>query len=328
MGHVLQIAVVAGGYSGEAEVSRKSAATVMDHIDPTRYRATLVHIDRDGWWAEVDGRRMEVDRADFSVPEAGLRFDGVFVMVHGSPGEDGRLQAYFELIGMPHTTGDARSMALTFHKGWTNDLLRARGVPVARAVALGPESVWTAEELVAELGLPCFVKPTESGSSIGVSRVDRAEDLARAVAEAMAAERPGVVVEAMLVGREFTVGVIPGADGRPCALPITEIRTDRPFFDFQAKYLGASEEITPADLPPARAAALHALALRTYALTECRGMARVDLIDSETDGPHVIEVNTVPGFSPASILPQQAAAAGLTTTELLTRVLAATVERR
>jgi D-alanine-D-alanine ligase len=197
-------------------------------------------------------------------------------------------------------------------------------VPVAKAVALGPESVWTAEELVAQVGLPCFVKPTESGSSIGVSRVDRVEDLAGAVAAAMAAERPGVVVEAQLVGREFTVGVIPDTDGRPRALPITEIRTDRPFFDFEAKYLGASEEITPADLPPDRAAALHALALRTYALTECRGMARVDIIDTAA-GPHVIEVNTVPGFSPASIIPQQAAAAGISTTELITRVLASTL---
>ena len=300
----------------------------MDSLDRARYAPTLVHIDRDGWWAEVDGARRPVDRSDFSV--AGLKpFDAVFIMVHGTPGEDGRLQAYFDLIGLPYSTGGARSMALTFHKGWTTGMLRSKGLPVAtsKEIAKGTDTAdLDAEELLAGIGLPCFVKPNEAGSSIGVHRVDAAEGLIPAIAAALKAEDSSVLIEGFLEGREFTVGVIPGGAGEPVALPVTEIISHNAFFDYAAKYEGQSEEVTPADIPEDDALRMRDLAVEVFQALDCRGMARVDMI-LMAGIPRVIEVNTVPGFSAASIIPQQAAAVGISKTELLTRVIGATVER-
>lgn len=322
----LRLAVVCGGYSAEAPVSLKSAANVMEHLDRSRYAPTLVHIDPDGWWAEVAGERRAVNRADFTVP--GLPpFQGVFIIVHGTPGEDGRLQGYFELLGLPHTTGDARSMALTFHKGWTTALLRGKGHPVApsKEVARGTDvDALDVEELLVGIGLPCFVKPNEAGSSFGVHRVDREEEVQPAIAAALAAERSSVLVEGYLRGREFTVGVLPNGAGGVHALPITEIVSHNAFFDYQAKYEGASDEITPADLPQEVTDQMHALAVAVYRDLDCRGMARVDMILVEGI-PRIIEINTVPGFSAASIVPQQAAAMGLSKQALLTRVIEATI---
>ena len=323
---LLRLAVVCGGYSAEAAVSRKSAANVMEHLDRSRYAPTLVHIDRDGWWAEVDGERRAIDRAAFTVP--GLPpFDGAFIIVHGTPGEDGRLQAYFELIGMPFTTGDARNMALTFHKGWTTGLLRAKGHPVApsKEVPKGADvEAIDLESLLVGIGLPCFVKPNEAGSSVGVHRVDTLDQLRPAIAAALRAEDSSVLVEGFLNGREFTIGVLPDGRGGVEALPITEIISHNAFFDYQAKYEGASDEVTPAHLPDETREQMQDLAVAVYRDLDCAGMARIDMI--LVDGiPRIIEINTVPGFSAASIVPQQGAAIGLSKGDLLTRVVEATV---
>jgi D-alanine-D-alanine ligase len=306
----------------------------MQHIDRSRYQPYLVRIERGGWWAEgPDGAILPIDRRDFTATtsDGPLFFDGVFVMVHGSPGEDGKLQGYFELLGIPCSTGGSRSMALTFHKGWTTSLLRDAGIPVARSIELFPHEPLTDDlltDLTQQLGLPCFVKPNEAGSSIGVHRVDTLDRLRPAIEAAFAAEPGTVLVESLLSGREFTVGLLPpltpGAP--PTALPVTEIVSFNTFFDFQAKYEGASHEITPADIPTEWAHAMQSIALRIYRLLHCRGVVRIDMIWVEGVGAHVIEVNTVPGFSAASIIPQQAAAAGLSTTELITHILAATLD--
>ena len=267
---------------------------VMANIDRTRFAPTLVHINEDGWFAEVEGEMISTDLQRLQADPA--NYIGAFVMVHGTPGEDGKLQAELEAAGFPHTTGDAHAMALTFHKGRTTAFLAEQGQPVARTVQIAPGGTWSAEELIDELGLPCFVKPNETGSSIGISKVSEAAELQPAIDTAMAIGGSGVVVESLLQGREFTSGVIPDASGHPVALPVTEIRTHREFFDYEAKYAGESEEITPAEISAEWAQALQAKAIEVYRATGMRGMARVDMMSESPEQIHIIEINTVPGF--------------------------------
>lgn len=331
------LAVLTGGYSAEAPVSRKSAAMVMAHIDRTRWQPILIDITPSGW-AVADGRGTTLNRADFTLhhPDGSIQpFDGALVMVHGTPGEDGQIQAYLDLLAIPHTNGSPRSMALTFHKGWTTTLLRSAGIRVADSVMLQAGDPIDHQAITDHVGgFPCFVKPNEAGSSFGVSRVASAEELPQAIATAFAAcHGPGgILIEALLPGREFSVGVIPGAPSpsdsdnppSPEALPVTEIISEADFFDYAAKYEGASQEITPAHIPEAIAAEMQALALRVYHITECRGLARVDMKWSEAEmdlGPAVIEINSVPGFTEHSLVPQQAEHAGISRMELINRIL-------
>jgi D-alanine-D-alanine ligase len=314
------ILVFTGGYSGEAAISRKSAKMVMDHMDRSRFAPVLVHIDRSGWFTDHDGTKtptsMESLLAD-SNP-----YIGVFIMVHGTPGEDGKLQGLLETAGVPFTTGDSRAMALTFHKGRTTDALREAGIPVARARQLLPGDAWSTAELVEELGLPCFVKPNETGSSIGIEKVSRMDQMDAAISHAMdVGGAAGVIIESLLSGREFTTGVIPDENGEPMALPVTEIITHREFFDYAAKYDGESEEITPAEIPDTLRERLQLRAVEVYRATDMKGMARVDMMCEPEGEPHVIEINTVPGFSEASIIPKQAAAIGMSKTELISRII-------
>lgn len=325
----LRIAVLAGGYSGEADVSRRSAAMVMAHIDRDRFWPYLVHIDREGWWTqEGEGLpRLSVNRQTLGFTSASgeeTTPDLAFVMVHGTPGEDGLLQAHLNLCGIPHTTASARVMATTFHKGWTTALLRDAGISVARSIECLPTETWSAQrvqEVVDELGLPCFVKPNESGSSIGISRVTEADQLWPAVVEARATGSSTVLLEAMLQGREFTCGVIPDGQGDVMALPVTEIVSHNAFFDYSAKYDGQSHEITPAELDSSSTTALQRTAVAVYRHLHLEGMARVDMMMADGEAPHVIEINTVPGFSAQSIIPQQAAAMGMDKTSLISRII-------
>lgn len=324
-GSKFSLAVLTGGYSSEAPVSRRSAGMVMDNIDRSKWAPVLVNIDREGWWADINGEPVALDRNDFSA--GGLRFDGALIMVHGTPGEDGRLQAYLDEVGIPHTNGSPRNMALTFHKGWTTALLRTHGIAVADSVMLLPGETPDVASIEAAVGgYPCFVKPNEAGSSFGVSRVAAANELLPAI-EAARAEGGSVLVEQFLPGREFSIGVIPDSTGLPMALPVTEIVAHGAFFDYQAKYEGASDEITPAAIPAAAASAMQDLAVRTYRATECRGLARVDVKWDESSNrpPAVIEINTIPGFTAQSLIPQQAAHLGIGKTELIERILAVLV---
>jgi D-alanine-D-alanine ligase len=325
---VKQIAVTCGGFSGEAEISRKSAAMVVKHMDHSRFMPTLVHIEPDGWFAEPEpGQRHPMDAGAFTWTDGeGVvhGFDAVFEMVHGTPGEDGRLSAYFELLGMPYTASSPRTLAIGHHKAWTTALLSSMGLPVApsrifhRDVLVRLEEI--APELAADFGFPCFVKACESGSSIGVTRVEHASEF-QAAFEAGFEASEAVMVEGFLDGREFTCGVIPSSPGgAPRFLPVTEIITDNAFFDYAAKYEGKSREVTPADLDAAMTRRIQALSVQVYQDLDCRGMARVDFIN-HNGTPHIVEVNTVPGFSEMSVIPQQAREVGLSPTELISLLI-------
>ena len=325
----LRIAVLAGGFSGEADVSRRSAAMVMAHIDRERFQPYLVHIDREGWWTQEaeDQPRAAIHRQTLGFLAANgeeIVADVAFVMVHGTPGEDGLLQAHLDLCGIPHTTANARVMATTFHKGWTTALLRDAGLHVAKSVECLPSETWDetrVEEVVAELGLPCFVKPNESGSSIGISRVAQANELWPAIEEARTTGTSTVLIETLLAGREFTCGVIPDGSGGLQALPVTEIVSHNAFFDYAAKYDGQSHEITPAELNAEDTATLQRTAIQVYQTLHLEGMARVDMMMAEGQAAFTIEINTVPGFSAQSIIPQQAAAVGIDKTTLISRLI-------
>lgn len=315
-----KIAVVCGGYSGEAEVSMRSAAMVMEHIDLTLYSPVKIVIQKDRWFAEWKGAEWEVNRNDFSVMLDGEihQFDGAFIIVHGTPGENGLLQGYFEMLGIPYTTGDVLNMSITFNKKATTTFLKSLGFSVAESVVLYKNEEWNADSILQRVGLPCFVKPNNGGSSIGTSKVKEMGQLVPAIEKAFK-EDGQVIIESFLNGTEVTCGVIQW-EGKVQALPMTEIVSENEFFDFEAKYKGKSHEITPARIDQALFEEIQNLSEKIYIQLKCRGMIRVDFIIH--DGvPHVVEVNTVPGFSAASIIPQQAACVGIDKTALITAVI-------
>ncbi len=315
-----RIAVLFGGYSGEAEVSKKSAQMVLNNIDKDRFQAIPIEISKTNWTADYDGEFIEIDKNDFSILVQGekLNFDGVFNIIHGTPGEDGLIQGYLDMLAIPHTTGGCYNMSLTFNKAVNNDLLRSYGMPCAMSVLLRPTDHYSVSAITERLGLPCFVKPNEGGSSIGISRVDKAEALTAAIERAFL-ESKEVIIEEFISGREVTCGVIP-KNGKLMALPLTEIIADGDFFDFEAKYEGKSQEITPAKIDLDTTLTVQNMAVKIYELLRCNGMIRIDFLLPKS-GPHVIEVNTVPGFSEASIIPQQAAAAGISKKNLISSLL-------
>ncbi len=311
-----KIAVVCGGYSGESVVSMRSATMVMNNIDKAKYDATKIVITRERWYAEVNQKEVEVDKNDFSVNKK--TFDGVFMIVHGTPGEDGLMQGYFEMIGLPCTTGNVGNMALTFNKKSTTRSLGSMGYTVAKSLTLKSDEPYSATFITQSVGLPCFVKPNCGGSSIGTSRVNEAEALHLALDKAFK-EDDHVIIEEFVKGREFTNGVIV-LNGKVTALPITEIISKKEFFDYEAKYQGASEEFTPADLDAKITLHMQQTSEDIFKKLDCRGMIRIDYL-LRGDELFVIEVNTVPGFSEASIIPQQAEARGITKTELISAVI-------
>lgn len=315
-----KIAVVCGGYSGEAEVSMRSAAMVMEHIDLTLYSPVKIVIQKNRWFAEWKGAEWEVNRNDFSVMLDGEihQFDGAFIIVHGTPGENGLLQGYFEMLGIPYTTGDVLNMSITFNKKATTTFLKSLGFSVAESVVLYKNEEWNVDSILQRVGLPCFVKPNNGGSSIGTSKVKELGQLVPAIEKAFK-EDGQVIIESFLNGTEVTCGVIQW-EGKVRALPMTEIVSENEFFDFEAKYKGKSNEITPARIDKALFEEIQNLSEKIYIQLKCRGMIRVDFIIH--DGlPHVVEVNTVPGFSAASIIPQQAACVGIDKTALITAVI-------
>jgi D-alanine-D-alanine ligase len=315
------IAVVCGGYSGESVVSMRSAAMVMEHIDRSCYWPVQIVIEKSRWFALWNGLEVEVNKDDFSVvlDNKKVTFDGAFIIVHGTPGENGLLQGYFEMIGLPHTTGDVMNMALTFNKKATTVFLKSLGFHVAESVVLyANEPNDDVEQLIDKVGLPCFVKPNNGGSSIGTSKVKKKEELQPAIDKAFR-EDGQVIVESFLDGVEVTCGVIK-RNGKAQALPMTEIVSKNEFFDFDAKYQGLSEEITPARISEDLFKQIQFLSEKIFVEMKCKGMIRVDFI-IQNQVPFVVEINTVPGFSAASIIPQQAACVGIDKTALISAVI-------
>lgn len=321
MSEKLRIAVVCGGYTGEKAISLKSAEMVMNNIDRERYTPTLIRIDNDGWMGVVEGREIPVDRNDFSVTtDTGkTTFDAVFIVIHGTPGEDGKLQGYLDMLGLPYNTGGVLNMALTFDKYSTVQMLRAGGFPVADSVLLRKGQAIEEHALLERIGLPCFVKPTSAGSSLGISMVKTEAEFRPAIEMAFS-ECPHVMVEALMTGTEITCGVLK-VDGKTTALQITEIVSYNEFFDYDAKYHEESrEEITPARIPAKAFEQCLRLSESIFDFLDCDGFGRIDYMLQE-DGLHIIEVNTIPGLSEVSILPQQCEARGLSKTEMITEII-------
>jgi len=315
-----RIAVVCGGYSGESVVSMRSAQMIMNNIDRNLYEPIKIVITEKEWYAETEHSKAPVNKADFSVTINGTHFtfDGVFMIIHGTPGENGILQGYFELLDIPTTTGDTLNMALTFNKKMTTRILGTYGFHVAKSLTLKRTDSYSAQQIIAQVGLPCFVKPNCGGSSIGTSRVNASEDLHKAIDTALKVDEQ-IIIEEFIQGTEVTCGVIKWK-GKVMALPITEIVSQKEFFDFEAKYQGQSEEITPARIEKEIYARVQANSEAIYTSLDCGGMIRVDYIIRGED-IFVIEVNTTPGFSEASIIPQQAGVKGISKTELISAVI-------
>jgi D-alanine-D-alanine ligase len=307
-----RIALVTGGYSSEAVISYKSAVTIQNNLDSTRYDVYVIHITPDGWYhPTADGGRVMVDREDFSLPmpSGKVRFDAIFIGIHGTPGEDGRLQGYFDLLNLPYTSCDAATSAITFNKRYTVAVAAFSGIPVARSVHIFRHSPMSAEAILSGLRLPVFVKPNNGGSSIGMSRVNVASDLDAALEKAFR-EDDQVLVEEFIAGREFTIGVF-RSGGDVITLPFTEVITHNEFFDYQAKYEGKSHEVTPAECSPEMAEQVRSTAKKVYQVFNCRGIVRMDFIYHEGEQrPYLLEINTVPGQSEHSIVPQQVRANG------------------
>ncbi|HEX2682313.1 MAG TPA: D-alanine--D-alanine ligase [Ferruginibacter sp.] len=301
------IAFVTGGYSGEAVISYKSAITIENNLDSEKYNIYKIDITPQGWWyIWPDGRKTAVDKTDFSINLGEhIRFDAVFIGIHGTPGEDGKLQGYFDLLNIPYTSCDAATSALTFNKRFTVAVAAFAGINVAKSLHLFKHSPTTPEQITRQLKLPVFVKPNNGGSSIGMSKVSKPEELAAALQKAFK-EDDQVLVEEFITGREFTIGVF-RSKGEIITLPFTEVKTHKEFFDFEAKYTpGMSEETTPAQVDESVAEKVRATAKKVYAVFNCRGIVRMDFIYNEEKGePYLLEINTVPGQSEASIVPQQ-----------------------
>ena len=306
------IALITGGYSGEAVISYKSAASMMKNIDTQKWNCYTIDITPSGWFYTTPGNeKIDIDKNDFSltINENKITFDAVLVGLHGTPGEDGKLQGYFDCINIPYTSCDAASSALTFNKRYTVAVAAFAGMHVAKSLHLFKNIFVNTTDILNELKLPLFVKPNNGGSSIGMSKVTDAADLQEALDKAFK-EDDQVLAEEFIKGREFTIGVFK-SKGQIIALPITEIITQNKFFDYEAKYNGASEEITPAVADESIAEKVRQAAKKAYAVFNCRGIVRIDFIYDEATGqPYMLEINTVPGQTEASLVPQQVIAMG------------------
>lgn len=324
----LNVALLAGGNSSEREIALQSAAQVAAAFDAQKYNVWLVDVcGRKFTYRTAEGVEYGVDLNDFSLTVEGTKtlFDYAYIMIHGTPGEDGHLQGYLEMMGVPFSSCDMVSSVITFDKITTKRAVAHTGVGLAKDILLREDDWIAPEAIVAELGLPLFVKPNASGSSCGVTKVKRVEELPEAIFKAFE-ESSEVLVEEFVAGREMACGVLVTAD-KEWLLPITEVVAKNEFFDYEAKYTaGMSDEITPADIPAELADRLHEMTLAAYKACRCRGLARVDFIVTPEGEPYLIEINTIPGMSGGSIVPKQLREAGISMTEALTAVIEDTYE--
>jgi len=319
------IALVTGGFTGESVISLKSAEVIDSNLDRDKFDVYKIIITRESWYY-VDNNALKyiVDKNDFSltIQDKVIRFDAVFIGLHGSPGEDGKLQGYFDLLGIPYNTCDALTSAITMNKGYTKAIVDGvKDLHVAKSVQLFANTPETANEVLAKLSLPVFVKPNNGGSSIGMSKVKSADELPEALEKAFK-EDSQVLVEEFIKGREFTIGVYKGKEGIK-VLPATEIISSKEFFDFEAKYTtGVTEEITPGRMNTEEKARVEKVVEKAYLKLNCRGVVRIDYILEEgTDKFYFIEVNTVPGQTENSLIPQQVRAIGRTIKDFYTELI-------
>lgn len=317
------LALVTGGYSGESVISYKTARTIENNLDQDKFNVYVIDMSRQGWtYTGPDGTKSEVDKNDFSIVADGkkITFDIVYIGMHGTPGEDGKLQGYFDTLKIPYTGCDAATSAITFNKKYTVAIAAMGGIPVAKSVHLFKNFPVPAHEVAAQLQFPVFVKPNNGGSSIGMSKVTDPANLDAAIEKAFNEDNQ-VLVEEMIQGREFTIGVF-RKGGCIQALPMTEVISHKDFFDFEAKYEGKALEVTPAQITEEVAEKIRENARKIYAIFNCHGVVRIDFIYNENDGKaYMLEINTIPGQSEASIIPQQVAAMGSTLKELYASII-------
>jgi D-alanine-D-alanine ligase len=301
MSQMKTIGIFCGGFSSESEISLKSAQTIQDNF-PKAYTVYKIVVDRKGWYAQIDGKNLPFDLNTMTFKNASVvKLDAGLVYVHGDPGENGKVQALLEMNGIPYVNSSPLASALSFDKWYCNQFLKNFGIKVAKSLFLTHINEFTPAQIVAELGLPIFVKPSDSGSSYGISKVKTESGILEALENAFS-EGKTVVIESFLDGTEVTCGVYRKKSGVH-ALPLTEIASENEFFDYAAKYLGESKEITPARVSDEIRNEVQQQAKYIYQLMQLRSISRIDFM--VVNGvPHVIEVNTTPGFSPASIVPQ------------------------
>lgn len=317
----LNVALLAGGYSGESVISVQSAGVIAQKIDREKYNVYLIEVNHEKWFWQSENGIIEINRHDFTLPlpNETIRFDVAFIMIHGTPGENGLLQSYFELLGIPHTTCSAMVANLTFNKYYTVQLVKSFGVATSRSVYFNREATANPSEVSEKLNFPVFVKPNSGGSSIGMSKVKTAEELPVAIEKAFR-EDIEVLVEEYTSGDELTCGVI-RYKGELKTFPVTLVKSKKDFFDFEAKYTqGLADEITPAPVDQRLIDDVVTASKLLYEKLNCRGVVRFDFIHNG-QVPVFLEVNTVPGMSSASIVPQQARAAGIGEPELYDMII-------
>ena len=310
------IAIVMGGYTSEFNISLKSASVVKKYLSSEKYNTYKITISKDSWSYETeDNNKIAINKNDFSLELNGntIKFDCIFNAIHGAPGEDGTLQNYFDIIGLPYTSCNSYQAAITYNKRDCLSILKPYGVKTATSYYLNEGDPINSEAIINTVGLPCFVKANKAGSSYGVSKVNKVEELLPAIDIAFKEDNE-IIIEAFLEGTEVSVGVIT-YNGETKVLPITEIVSENDFFDFEAKYLGKSEEITPARISQEIEEKVNNAALKIYKVLKMKGYSRSEFILKDNE-PYLLEVNTTPGLTEESILPKQAAKAGISLSEL------------
>ena len=323
----MNVAVVMGGYSGESVISLRSGQLILNSLDKSKYIPFEVHILLNDWYCIVDGIKYPINKSDFSFIKDShiIKFEVAVNTIHGTPGEDGHMQAYWELVDLPYTGCNFYQSALTFNKRDTLSVLSKFNIPKANSIYVTKGDEIDGNKVAAELGLPFFVKPNQSGSSLGVSMVSTLEDFQKALDFAFA-EDNDILIESYLNGREVSVGVLK-YQGETKVLGITEILSQNSFFDYEAKYLGKSEEITPARISQEVEIRIIETAKKVYESLGMTGFSRTDFIIMN-DVPHFIEINTNPGLSPQSIFPQQAAYAKIDMANLLENEISLALQRK
>lgn len=322
----LKIALLSGGDSPEREIALQSAAQIEAALDHTKYDITTIDLHHRDWhYTAPDGKQWQVDKNDFSLTVDGVRkaFDYSLIIIHGTPGEDGKLQGYLDMMGIPYSSCSMTSSVVTFDKITTKRTLAGHGIDLARERFLRRGEAIDAKSIVAELGMPLFVKPNANGSSFGVTKVHTPEQLPAAI-DAAFAQGDEILIEECITGREMGCGMLI-AGGKEYIFPVTEIVSKKDFFDYQAKYTaGYSDEITPADITPEVKAALNRMTVEAYKTCRCSGVVRVDFIVTPEGKPYFIELNSIPGMSSGSIVPKQARYMGMTLGELYDLIIADT----
>ncbi len=316
------IAIIAGGNSSEVHVSLRSAAGIKSFIDAEKYNCIIVTMVGKLWQAELsETEKYPVDKNDFSFTVRNQKtvFDFAYITIHGTPGENGILQGYFELLGIPYSTCNVLSSAITFNKFTCNQYLKGFGIRVAESVLLRQSSTISDQEVIEKVGLPCFIKPNVGGSSFGVTKVKTASDIQPAIAKAFS-EGEEVLIEKYVKGNEFTCGMYK-TRSKTVVFPVTEIVTGNEFFDYGAKYNHESEEITPARISDELTGRIQALTDAIYQILGCKGIIRADYIITENEEINLLEVNTTPGMTTTSFIPQQVRAAGLDIKDVMTDII-------